>query len=183
MSEKLLAILPLRDIVLFPGAIMPFLVGRPKSTRCVEQVVAKGAEILFIAQREGAREEVTEGDLYRVGTVGRAIEHAAAGSTVKLLVEGRQRARLVRLIPNDRFLEGAIEWLDDPVGDPGAVGRMSNEMLSGARQFLERSSIDKAAKRLKLSESDAKVAEMQALLEADLLSLEGRLWRFRDLLS
>ncbi|HLG88726.1 MAG TPA: LON peptidase substrate-binding domain-containing protein [Alphaproteobacteria bacterium] len=183
MPEKLIAVLPLRDIVLFPGITMPFLVGRPKSARAVDQAVAKGTDIVFIAQKEAAREEVTESDLYRIGTVGRIVEHVSAGSAIKLLVEGRRRARLVRLVPNDDFLEGVVELLEDPVRDAGAVGRVSDEILSEARQFLGPSVTDEAAKRLKLPDSDAKVAELQALLEADLLSLEERLERLRDRLS
>jgi ATP-dependent Lon protease len=182
MPERLVAILPLRDVVLFPGTTMPFLVGRPKSVRAVDLAVADDTELLFLAQKEAAREDVTESDLYRIGTIGRIVEHASTSSVVKVLVEGRRRARLVRLVPNDSFFQGTVEWVDAPVGDPGKVGRISGEMLSEARRLLECSSIDAAAERLKLPESDAKVAALQALLEADLPSLEERLRRLRDLL-
>lgn len=178
MSEKLHPILPLRDVVLFPGTKMPLLVGRPKSLRAI----TASTELLLVAQKAARREDVGEDDLYRIGTLGRVVEQAAAGAAVKLLVEGLRRARLVRVVPNENYLEGTIELLDDPVGDSGEVSRISDEVLARARNFIDRHSIDKATEWLKSPEVDTKVAKLQALLEADLPTLDERLRQLQDVL-
>ena len=99
MTEtKKLPVLPLRDIVVFPNMVAPLFVGREKSVRALDVVEDGGNEIMLIAQRDAAIDEPTDSDLYSVGTIATILQLLKLpDGTVKVLVEGKSRARMVGL--------------------------------------------------------------------------------------
>ena len=88
-------LLPLRDVVVFPHMVIPLFVGRPKSIKALETAMEAGKSILLVAQKSAAKDEPTEDDLYRIGCVANILQMLKLpDGTVKVLVEGTQRAQL-----------------------------------------------------------------------------------------
>ena len=104
-----LPVLPLRDVVVFPYAVMPLLVGRQASLAAVEAAAAGDRLLLLVTQRSGETEEPAAGDLYRHGVVARILQVArqAAGGA-KILVEGLCRVRIARYVPTANHLRAQI---------------------------------------------------------------------------
>jgi ATP-dependent Lon protease len=118
-----LPVLPLRDLVVFPYAVMPLLVGRQASLAAVENAVAEsGAMILLVAQRRGEVQEPAAGDLERVGVAARILQAAKLpGGTTKVLVDGIARARVTRYASSGGHLRATVELVPADVGgDPDA---------------------------------------------------------------
>src|SRR5688572_11745227 len=92
-------LLPLRDIIVFPHMVVPLFVGREKSINALEDAMARdpGKEILLAAQKKAKTNEPTPEDIFTVGTVGAIIQLLRLpDGTVKVLVEGKRRARIKR---------------------------------------------------------------------------------------
>ncbi len=99
-----LPLLPLRDVVIFPYMVAPLFVGREKSIRALEEAMKKDKEILLAAQKDAKTNDPTEDDIYRVGTVGAIVQMLRLpDGTVKVLVEGKRRAEIVRYLPNPSY--------------------------------------------------------------------------------
>src|SRR6201991_2981221 len=88
-AGDLLAVLPLRDIVVFPHMIVPLFVGREKSVRALEDVMKDDKQILLVTQKNAAQDDPSTDDIYKVGTVGTVLQLLRLpDNTVKVLVEG-----------------------------------------------------------------------------------------------
>ncbi len=97
-----LPLLPLRDVVVFPHMVIPLFVGRPKSIKALETAMEAGKSILLVAQKSAAKDEPSEEDLYSTGTISNILQMLKLpDGTVKVLVEGVQRAR-VRTVHDQR---------------------------------------------------------------------------------
>src|SRR4030081_298854 len=87
-------VLPLRDIVVFPHMIVPLFVGREKSVRALEDVMKDDKQILLVTQKNASQDDPSTSDIYTVGTIGTVLQLLKLpDGTVKVLVEGGQRAR------------------------------------------------------------------------------------------
>ncbi|MBI5511062.1 MAG: endopeptidase La [Deltaproteobacteria bacterium] len=113
MSDvRLLPLLPLRDIVVFPHMMVPLYVGRPRSINAVDEAMRGNHEILLAAQKKAKTNEPAAEDIYTVGTVGKVAQHIKRpDGTVKVLIEGRRRCRILRFLPNDGFFVAEVEDL------------------------------------------------------------------------
>jgi ATP-dependent Lon protease len=90
-----LPLLPLRDVVVFPHMVIPLFVGRPKSIRALEAAMEAGKNIMLVAQKNAAKDEPTAEDIYEIGCVASILQMLKLpDGTVKVLVEGAQRARI-----------------------------------------------------------------------------------------
>ena len=108
----LFPVLPLRDIVVFPHMIVPLFVGREKSVRALEDVLKDDKQILLVTQKNAAQDDPTPGDIYSVGTVGTVLQLLKLpDGTVKVLVEGGQRARILKFSDNPAFFEAHAELI------------------------------------------------------------------------
>ena len=102
-----MAVLPLRDIVVFPHMIVPLFVGREKSVRALEAVMKDDKQILLVAQKNASQDDPEADEIYRVGTVSTILQLLKLpDGTVKVLVEGGSRARDHRLHGAGRLLRG-----------------------------------------------------------------------------
>jgi ATP-dependent Lon protease len=120
VSRKIVPLLPLRDIVVFPHMVVPLFVGRPKSIRSLEEAVAGGRELLLSAQRQAGDDDPTDEDIFEVGTLGSIIQLLRLpDGTVKVLVEGKCRARICGFHSSDPHFSCEIEELPD--SDEGSV--------------------------------------------------------------
>src|SRR5499427_6785206 len=119
-------VLPLRDIVVFPHMIVPLFVGREKSVRALEDVMKDDKQILLVTQKNAAQDDPSTADIFTIGTVGTVLQLLKLpDGTVKVLVEGGQRARIVRFTDNNLFFQAYAE----PTGE-GAGGRQETEALA-----------------------------------------------------
>jgi ATP-dependent Lon protease len=95
-------LLPLRDVVVFPHMVIPLFVGRPKSIKALEVAMEAGKHILLVAQKSAADDEPSPDDLYEVGSIASILQMLKLpDGTVKVLVEGTQRARISRVIDEE----------------------------------------------------------------------------------
>src|SRR3970040_2807250 len=88
-------LLPLRDVVVFPHMVIPLFVGRPKSIKAMEIAMEPGKSILLVAQKSAAKDEPAAEDMYQIGCISNILQMLKLpDGTVKVLVEGSQRARI-----------------------------------------------------------------------------------------
>ncbi|HEX7409871.1 MAG TPA: endopeptidase La [Candidatus Binatia bacterium] len=108
-------LLPLRDIIVFPHMVVPLFVGRQKSIKGLEEAMNKQKYILLAAQREAKTNEPSEDDIFRVGTLGTVVQLLRLpDGTVKVLVEGKKRARILRYLEEAEFFLVAAEEIEEP---------------------------------------------------------------------
>ncbi len=119
-KERAMPLLPLRDVVVFPGTPVPLIVGRARSVSAVQEANQIGGEILLVAQRRADVAIPGTEDLYDVGTIGHVVQSLALpDGNLKLLIEGRRRARILRHLPHpDHFRAEAQELLIEDAADP-----------------------------------------------------------------
>ncbi len=111
-DQNLLPLLPLRDIIIFPYMVVPLFVGRKKSINALESAMATDKNILLSAQLNAKTDEPNPDQIYRVGTMGVIIQLLRLpDGTVKVLVEGKQRARIKRYIPNEEYFLVDVETI------------------------------------------------------------------------
>ncbi len=110
-----LPLLPLRDIIVFPHMVVPLFVGRERSINALEEAMSHDKEILLAAQRKAKTNDPAPEDIYPVGTIGKIIQLLRLpDGTVKVLVEGAERARIRRFLPNDDFFLCEVEEAVEP---------------------------------------------------------------------
>src|SRR4051795_6508534 len=94
-----LPLLPLRDVVVFPHMVIPLFVGRPKSIKALEAAMEAGKSIVLVAQKSAAKDDPAPEDLYEIGSIANILQMLKLpDGTVKVLVEGSQRARINEII-------------------------------------------------------------------------------------
>ncbi len=109
-KTRLVPLLPLRDIIVFPHMVVPLFVGREKSINALEEAMGSEKDILLAAQKKAKTNDPTPEDIYGVGTLGTIIQLLRLpDGTVKVLVEGKKRARIRRFVPNDEFFLVELE--------------------------------------------------------------------------
>ena len=107
-----LPVLPLRDVVVYPHMVIPLFVGRDKSIRCLETAMTQDKQIILVAQRDAELDEPTVDDIFEVGTVASILQLLKLpDGTVKVLVEGGQRARITSYVQEDDFFVADAEYL------------------------------------------------------------------------
>ncbi|ANC85687.1 endopeptidase La [Sphingomonas sp. NIC1] len=175
----LFPVLPLRDIVVFPHMIVPLFVGRDKSVAALEAAMNADKEIFLVAQLDPAQDDPAREDLYEVGVTATVLQLLKLpDGTVRVLVEGKARGRLVELSEADGYLQSTIEILEERVAEGIEVEAL---MRSAVEQFETYAKLNKklpaeTAQQLgelveaaKLSDAlmanvQVKVADKQALL-------------------
>ncbi|MDK3019711.1 endopeptidase La [Pseudodonghicola flavimaris] len=111
-------VLPLRDIVVFPHMIVPLFVGREKSVRALEEVMADDKQILLSSQIDPSVDDPDTDGIYKAGVLANVLQLLKLpDGTVKVLVEGQARVRIVDFLENDSFFEATAEYLTEMPGD------------------------------------------------------------------
>ena len=112
-SERIeIPVLPLRDVVVYPHMVIPLFVGREKSIRCLEAAMEQDKKVLLVAQKDASTDEPTVEEIFSVGTVANILQMLKLpDGTVKVLVEGSQRARLERMIDDRDFFVGEAQYI------------------------------------------------------------------------
>ncbi|MCC7260288.1 MAG: endopeptidase La [Alphaproteobacteria bacterium] len=137
-SQTIYPILPLRDIVVFPSMIVPLFVGRERSVKALEEVVKHNRKILLIAQKDAGHDDPRASDIYRVGTLASILQLLKLpDGTVKVLVEGEKRARVVEMVENPNFLEAQAEVLHDEVANPQEAEALARALVGQFEQYIK----------------------------------------------
>jgi len=127
-------VLPLRDIVVFPDMVAPLFVGRDKSVRALEMIEESENEIMLVAQKDAAIDNPNSGDLHQVGTLATILQLLKLpDGTVKVLVEGKSRARLVELHDRGEYFEAEIE----PIAEAPSSGTDIQALTRAVQEQFE----------------------------------------------
>ena len=135
-SDKIYPILPIRDVVLFPGIITPLFVGRPRSLKAIENALLHDKKIFVLAQKKMDTEDPEAGDLYDTGTLCSILQMARIpDGTTKVLVEGLFRMKIDRYVSGGDILEAKLlpmPWRDSSTPNMEALKR---RVLDGFERY------------------------------------------------
>src|SRR6266513_1925554 len=142
MSEHargaLYPVLPLRDIVVFPHMIVPLFVGREKSVRALEDVMKDDKQILLVTQKNAAQDDPSTSDIFTVGTIGTVLQLLKLpDGTVKVLVEGGQRARIVRFTEHEAFFQAHAEVVGEKPGQHQEIEALARTVVAQFEQYIK----------------------------------------------
>ena len=109
-------LLPLRDVIIFPQMVVPLFVGREKSINALEECVTKKLDLFLVAQTQATTTNPGEKDIFQIGTLGTILQILRLpDNTVKVLVEGKRRARIKSYLESDRMIEATVEPIEEVV--------------------------------------------------------------------
>jgi len=133
-----LPLLPLRDVVVFPHMVIPLFVGRPKSIKALDVAMDAGKHILLVAQRQASKDDPGAEDLYDIGSVATVLQMLKLpDGTVKVLVEGTQRARIVRIEERGEYLAADAQPIPADPGPAHEVEAMRRALLAQFDQYVK----------------------------------------------
>ena len=131
-------VLPLRDIVVFPHMIVPLFVGREKSVRALEDVMKNDKQILLATQKDASLDDPKSDDIYEIGTIGTVLQLLKLpDGTVKVLVEGSSRARIVSYSEKEEFFQAHAEALKEPGEDDKEQQALARSVVSQFEQYIK----------------------------------------------
>ena len=138
-AERLvLPVLPLRDVVVFPHVVIPLFVGREKSIRALDLAMKAEKRIMLIAQKDEAEEDPSIGSLYEVGGVASILQLLRLpDNTVKVLVEGVERARVTRYLETESHFEAEVDLLRPQAPDGSEIEALSRSLVSQFEQYVK----------------------------------------------
>src|SRR5947199_1178599 len=178
-------VLPLRDIVVFPHMIVPLFVRREKSVRAFQYVMKSDKQILLVTQKNAAQHEQSTSDIFTVGTNGTVLQLLKLpDGTVKVLVEGGQRARIVRFTEHEAFFQANAEVVGEKPGAHQEIEALARTVVTQFEQYIKLNkkippevlvSINQIEDPGKLADTVAshltlKIPEKQELLETEVVS-------------
>ncbi|MDK4536506.1 endopeptidase La, partial [Kingella kingae] len=130
--------LPLRDMVVYPGMVLPLFVGRPKSVAALNAAMEQNEQVFLLAQQNGNEEEPSPNDLHEVGTVANILQVLKLpDGTVKLLVEGSERAAAVQISDTGEYLVATVEMLSDTNEQAPNVEALRRTLLNQFDQYVK----------------------------------------------
>ena len=133
-----LPVLPLRDIVVFPGMIVPLFVGREKSVKALEDVVKADNRIMLVSQKNASQDDPGQNDIYKIGTVATILQLLRLpDGTVKVLVEGVERAKIIEFLENREFYQVKAELLADDAGSSQEVEALARSVVAQFEQYIK----------------------------------------------
>ncbi len=189
-------VLPLRDIVVFPGMIVPLFVGREKSVKALEEVMKDDKQILLVAQKNATQDDPGPDDIYAIGTLGTVLQLLKLpDETVKVLVEGGKRVRIAGYTDRAEFFEARAVDMEEVTGDAAELQAAARTVVSEFENYVKLNkkvppevvvSINKIEEPAKLADTISahlalKVSDKQQLLELD--SVSKRLERILGLME
>ena len=155
-------VLPLRDIVVFPHMIVPLFVGREKSVRALEEVMADDKQILLSSQIDPAVDDPEASGIYKAGVLANVLQLLKLpDGTVKVLVEGVARVRIVEYLENEEFFEARCDYLTEMPGDQASIeallrteGRIEEPAPYGDQPYVTTRAFWESGQALRLLEGE-----------------------------
>ncbi|RPJ13952.1 MAG: endopeptidase La, partial [Deltaproteobacteria bacterium] len=137
-SSAVCAMMPLRDIVIFPHMVVPLFVGRQKSIRSVEKALEENREIFLCTQRDASIDQPSRETLHTIGTLAAILQTLKLpDGSIKVLVEGRMRCRLQECIPVDEFFCAQIEKVDEVLQETQETGALMGLIVGGFDGYMK----------------------------------------------
>ncbi|MHB1117214.1 endopeptidase La [Sideroxydans sp.] len=131
-------LLPLRDVVVFPHMVIPLFVGRAKSIKALEAAMEAGKSIVLVAQKSAAKDEPATEDIYRIGSIANILQMLKLpDGTVKVLVEGTQRARVIDVFDDKSHLDATIEAIPVDEHPDSEAEAMRRALISQFDQYVK----------------------------------------------
>ncbi|WP_312813154.1 endopeptidase La [Brevundimonas sp.] len=195
-ESKILPVLPLRDIVVFPHMVVPLFVGREKSVRALDEIMKGEKQILLATQKNSTDDDPATDAIYPTGVVASVLQLLKLpDGTVKVLVEGKSRARLLSYTDREDYYEAEAVEIEDEQGDPSQSEALLRAVIEQFENYVKLnkkvppealSSIPQISDPSKLADSVAahlavKIAEKQSLLET--VSVPARLEKVYGLME
>ncbi len=136
-SSSVFPLLPLRDVVVFPHMVIPLFVGRSKSIEALEAAMQGDKQVLLMTQRNPAVDDPEAEDLYRVGTLATILQLLKLpDGTVKVLVEGEQRAQVEQLEEVDGYQQARVQLVEEPLPEEREAEVLARTLMSQFEQFV-----------------------------------------------
>src|SRR5438128_3898144 len=133
-----LPVVPLRYVVVFPHMMMPFVIGRPSSTRALEHALLKDKRIFLAAQHDASVDDPRPEDIYTMGCVANIVQSLKLpDGNIKVLVEGVERARAVEWKEDKGFYRVTVKMLPKKVETPADVETVMNRVVSLFEQYIK----------------------------------------------
>ncbi len=133
-----LPLLPLRDVVVFPHMVIPLFVGRPKSIKALEAAMEQGKSIMLAAQKAAAKDEPSPDDIYEIGCIANILQMLKLpDGTVKVLVEGAQRARIHQITEAESHFVADLSPVESEAGDEAEVEAMRRAIVQQFDQYVK----------------------------------------------
>lgn len=133
-----LPLLPLRDVVVFPYMVIPLFVGRKGSIAALEHAMALGRTIFLVSQKKAQIDQPKENDLYNIGTIGNILQLLKLpDGTVKVLIEGKQRGRIVKYLPNQDFFLAEIEKIRESYTPTIETKALVRSLISAFEEYAK----------------------------------------------
>jgi ATP-dependent Lon protease len=133
-----LPLLPLRDVVVFPHMVIPLFVGRPKSIKALEAAMESGKSIVLVAQKSAAKDDPAPEDLYKIGSIANILQMLKLpDGTVKVLVEGSQRARIDEVVDAKTHFTVSITPLPADEANDHETEAMRRTMIQQFDQYVK----------------------------------------------
>ena len=130
-TTEVVPVLPLRDIVVFPHMIVPLFVGREKSIKALEEVMKSDRHILLATQFNATEDDPAEDQIYQIGSLATVLQLLKLpDGTVKVLVEGVSRAKRLKTVENDQFLEAEVTVIAEDYGEPVETEALARSVTS-----------------------------------------------------
>lgn len=137
-EQTTLPLLPLRDVVVFPHMVIPLFVGRPKSIKALEAAMEQGKSIMLAAQKAAAKDEPSAADIYEIGCVANILQMLKLpDGTVKVLVEGAQRARIDNITDGATHFTAELTPVQSEIGDDSEVEAMRRAIVQQFDQYVK----------------------------------------------
>ncbi len=134
----MIPVLPLRDVVVYPHMVIPLFVGRDRSIQALQQAMEQDKRILLVAQMDASQDNPSVEGIYRIGTVSTILQLLKLpDGTVKVLVEGGQRARIDQFEDGDSFLGASITVLESGPGDGREIEALTRSLLTHFEQYVK----------------------------------------------
>src|SRR5947209_1357944 len=131
-------LLPLRDIIVFPHMVVPLFVGRQRSIKALEEATQKQGPIFLSSQKDAKTNEPSEDDIYKIGTLGSVVQMLKLpDGTVKVLIEGKKRARVARFASNPDFFLVEVEEAQEVVERNTEVEALVREVHTTFENYVK----------------------------------------------
>ena len=137
-TEKVLPVLPLRDVVVFPHMVIPLFVGRRKSIKALEEAMESGKEIMLVAQKSASEDDPTTDDIHTIGTLANILQLLRLpDGTVKVLVEGERRAQVQRYLETEDYFSAEIDMVETVAMDDKESEALTRSVLTEFDQYVK----------------------------------------------
>ncbi|MGH8523223.1 MAG: endopeptidase La, partial [Gammaproteobacteria bacterium] len=137
-EQTIVPVLPLRDVVVYPHMVIPLFVGRQKSVKALEQAMDGGKQIVLVAQKSAADDNPDVGDLHWVGTLSNILQLLKLpDGTIKVLVEGVRRARILAFTETERLFNATVEFPSSDEIDPREAEVLCRTLLEQFDQYVK----------------------------------------------